>query len=158
MYGRLAGLGSKGEEEVEEGEEAGGAPPPTANLLSLRVRHCSLSHQSPTCSHTHTYTKMHTEGNLTRTLVHSKCEGLLLCQEASALPRTSLVPLVFSFFFSSLRSLSLSQVYALLLVSSVKDERKGGARGEARGRGREGPCVRMGEKLPCTMWSDLCTD
>lgn len=55
MYGCSAGQGSKGEEEEkEEGEEARGALPPTANLLSLRVRHCSLSHQSPTCSHTRT--------------------------------------------------------------------------------------------------------
>ena len=53
MYGCSAGLGGEGEEEEEEGEEARGALPPTANLLSLRVRHCSLSHQSPTCS-THT--------------------------------------------------------------------------------------------------------
>lgn len=54
VYGCLAVLGSKGEKEKEEGEEAWGALPPTATLLSLRVRHCSVSHQSPTCSHTST--------------------------------------------------------------------------------------------------------
>lgn len=54
MYGSLAELGSEGDEEEEEGAEAGGALPPTANLLLLRVRHCSLSHQSTTCSHTRT--------------------------------------------------------------------------------------------------------
>lgn len=44
-------LGSEGEEEEgeeDEGEEVPGALPPAASLLSLRVRHCSLSHQTPT--------------------------------------------------------------------------------------------------------------
>lgn len=53
MYGCLAGPGSEGEEGEDKGEEARGALPPTASLLSLRVRHCSLSHPSPTCSHTY---------------------------------------------------------------------------------------------------------
>lgn len=57
LYGCSTGLGSEGEEEEEEedegeGEEAPGAMPPAAALLSLRVRHCSLSHQTPTCPHT----------------------------------------------------------------------------------------------------------
>lgn len=58
LYGCSTGLGSKGEEEEEEEvvgekeEEASGALPPAAALLSLRVRHCSLSHQMPTCPHT----------------------------------------------------------------------------------------------------------
>lgn len=65
-----------------------------------------------------------------------------------------------SFFFPSLLSFSsLSQVHALLLVSSTEDKREGGGEGERRvaerGRGRGGPCVRMGERLPCAMWSDL---
>lgn len=53
MYGCLAGQGSKREEERDEVGEVEGALPPAANLLSLCVRHCSLSHQSPTCSRTH---------------------------------------------------------------------------------------------------------
>lgn len=54
LYGCSTRLGSQGEEEEKEEEEAPGALPPAAALLSLRVRHCSLSHQRPTCPHTHT--------------------------------------------------------------------------------------------------------
>lgn len=71
MYGCVAELRSEGEEEErEEWEEEveSGAPPPTANLLSLRVRHCSLSHQSPTCAHTR---EMPTEG---RPRAHTRAE------------------------------------------------------------------------------------
>lgn len=62
MYGCRAGLGNKGQEE--EGQEVRGAPPPTASLLSLCVRHCSLSHQSPTCSQAHRGTTSHTPAEL----------------------------------------------------------------------------------------------
>lgn len=152
VYGCSAGLGSKGKEKKEEVWEVRGAPPPTANLLLLCVRHCSLSHQSPTCSHTRAVKC--TESNLTHT--H-------LCT-ASVRPCASVVPLVVSwslFLFPPFLLLSLSQVHALLLVSSLKDKREGGGewwtRG-AKGRGRAGPCVRMGEKLLCAMWSDPYTD
>lgn len=53
MNGCSTGLGSEDEEEEDgEEEEAPGALPPAAALLSLRVRHRSLSHQTPTCPHT----------------------------------------------------------------------------------------------------------
>lgn len=50
MYGCSTRPGSEGEEEEEE--EAPGPLPPAAALLSLRVSHCSVSHEMPTCSHT----------------------------------------------------------------------------------------------------------
>lgn len=34
---------------------------------------------------------------------------------------------------------------------------KGGQEEKQEGGAERGPCVRMGEKLPCTMWSDLYT-
>lgn len=95
MYGCLAGQGSKGEEEKGKGEEVGGALPPTANLLSLRVRHCSLSHQNRTCLHRRTVT----HAQRAHTLVQSKCEAKICFKELSVLPRRSLAPLVSSRFF-----------------------------------------------------------
>lgn len=110
MYGCLAGPGSKGEEE-EEKEEGKGAPPPTANLLLLHGRHCSLSHKIPTCSRK--CSKTQTE--VSYTLV---CEALFRLQEASASPRTSLFSSP-SFLPHSSLSFSINQVHALPLVSSL---------------------------------------
>lgn len=56
MYDCLVMLGTKAKEGEESKREVGGALPPTADLLLLHASHCSLSHQSPTCSQ-----KMHTE-------------------------------------------------------------------------------------------------
>lgn len=136
VYGCLAVLGSKGEKEKEEGEEAWGALPPTATLLSLRVRHCSVSHQSPTCSHTSTV-KYVQRG------VSHKHTSLRFFSRM----------LVFALYVFSLSCLlsSLSQVHTLLLVSCQRFKKKKKKGGEDKGRGREGPCVRM-EKIypvPC---------
>lgn len=124
MYGCLDWLASEGKEEEEEEEvrEAGQALPPTANLLSLRVRHCSLSHQSPTCLDTH--------------------------RPGFTLKRLLLLSCFFLFLWLSVHSL----VHALLLVSALKHTREEGVRGGAsRGRGIEGPCVKTekSDPMPC---------
>lgn len=119
VYGCLTGQGSKGEEEKGKGEEVGGPLPPTAILLSLRVRHCSVSHQNRTCSHTRTIKRT----QRAHTLVQSECEAMFLFKEFLVLPPRSLVTLVSSCFFLSP---SVCQVSTHLLVSSLKDKREGG--------------------------------
>lgn len=107
----------------------------------------------PSKSHllTHTYSKMRTEGNLkqdtrTRVWVNVAFPGGL------GLPRS-----LWSLPFFSL--CSLSQVHALLLVSSLEDKRGGGGfKGRNKREGQKGAMCQNGEKLPCTMWPNPNTD
>ncbi len=141
------------------GGGGGGGMRSTAPYCQPAVAACEALLTVPSKSHllTHTYSKMQSEGHLTHThtLVQGKCEVLLfLFQEASALPRTSLVCLVFYFCLFFILS-PPSQANALLLVSSLKDKRGmgvGGTRGEARRRGRDRGHVSEWEKnypAPC---------
>lgn len=121
------------------------------------MRHCSLSHQSPTCSHTrtvkrtqrtHKYTHPHTLTH-NHTLVQSKCETLFLFQEALTLPFTSLVFLLFFLLYP----------FTLFYKSGprppagfpLKHKREGGGdgrtSGEARGRGQRGAMCQNGRKI-----------
>lgn len=147
---------------------------------SRREEHCPLLQTCCRCvwgiahcpikvppAHTHTHSKMHTEGTHahahTHTTTHSCRASARLCFFSRRPWLCLLRPLSFYFFFFSILSLScISQVHALLLVSLWNIKERGEVRGgqveKREGGGREEPCVRTGEKLPCTMWSDLYTD
>lgn len=125
MYGCSTRLGSEGEEEEEAEEEAEalGALPPAAALLSLRVSHCSVSHEMRTCSHTLALVELRW-GTLQHADTHLRSSG------EQARPRCFWSHLFFS-------PSCLCQVHTLLAVTSmdykIKEGKEGGKEGADRG-------------------------
>lgn len=145
-------LGWAGQQRTGGEEGRGGGGRSTAPYCQPAVAACEALLTVPSKTHlfAHTHSKMHTKSTHT-------CEEqvwgyvfFFFFKDPSVLLRRSLVPLVSSRFFSCLLLYVRSPPTCWPPLWKIKEKGGGERRTRHRaqsGRGRVGPCVRMGEKI-----------